>query len=108
MQYKSDFTVYELRLTGKSYYCAFCCRYVSSTKWKGGLVHFGSRTRYVHHYECPCCGIRMRSKRRGKSKLVRSIESQTNHPEKYSRVVLAKLKTKQKLLDSNVLFPTVT
>lgn len=108
IEYKSDYTIYELRLTGEDYYCSVCCRYVSSKKWKGGLVHFGNRTRFVQYFQCPCCGYKMRSKRRNKSKLFRSIESQTNHPEKYSPFVLSKLKTKQSILNGNFLVPTVT
>ncbi len=105
--YKPDFGVFDLRLTGKNFFCSGCHRYVSS-KWKGGLVHFGFRTRYVKYFYCPCCGTRMRRKRRAKNRIVTSIQDQIKHPEKYSTYVISKLKKKQKLLENNTLIPTVT
>jgi len=107
IQYKPNFTVCDLRLTGENYYCSYCHRYVSSEKWKGGITHFGIRTRFVKFFECPCCGYRMRRKRRAKNRIVTSIKDQTDHPEKYTRFVLSKLEYKKKLLEKNLLIPTV-
>ena len=108
VEYKPDFTVCDLRLTGDNYYCSGCHRYVSSEKWKGGLVHLGRRTRFVKYFYCPCCGFRMRRKRRAKHRIVRSIEDQAKHPEKYKPYVISKLDKKIKLLQNNILIPTVT
>lgn len=107
IKYKPDFTTADLRLTGENFYCGGCNRYVSSKKWKGGIIHFGSRSRYAKFFECPCCGYRMRYKRRGKKKIIDSIENQTKHPEEYTEYVLSKLKMKQDLLEKNILLPTV-
>ncbi len=108
VNYRPDFTVCDLRLTGDNYYCSRCQRYVSSKKWQGGLIHLGFRTRFVKNHYCPCCGYRMRIKGRAKHRTVRSIIDQTNHPENYTRFVISKLKYKQKLLKNNKLIPTVT
>jgi len=107
VEYKPDFGVCELRMTGDNFYCSSCHRYVSSVKWKGGLVHFGCKSRYVKHFYCPCCGTRMRTRRRAKNRIVASIEDQTKFPEKYTSFVISKLEKKVKLLESNVLIPTV-
>lgn len=108
IEYKPDFQTCDLRMTGKNYFCSSCHRYVASDKWKGGLVHFGSRTRFVKSFYCPCCGTRMRNRRRAKQRIVTSIKDQTNHPEKYTPYVISKLEKKIKLLESNVLIPTVS
>ncbi len=106
--YKADFSVGELRLIDGNFYCARCNRYVSPKKWKGGIVHFNFRTtRFVPHFQCPCCGYRMRTNRRGKARIRKSIQNQTDHPEKYTTYVLSKLAKKQKLLKNNILIPTV-
>ncbi len=107
VQYKPDFSVVELRLIEGNYFCATCNRYVSKNKWTGGLVHFGSRTRFVPFFQCPCCGYRMRRGRRGKARILKSIKNQTEHPEEYTSFVLSKLEFKQKLLRENKLIPTV-
>lgn len=106
--YKPDFITGDLRLTGENFYCAKCDHYVSSKKWKGGIVLFGIRSRFVKFYFCPCCGIRMRYKIRAKARTRASIKDQEEHPEKYSRYIISKLKEKQKLLKNNFLNSTVT
>jgi hypothetical protein len=108
VQFKPDFTVGDLKLTGENYFCSSCHRYVSSIKWKGGLVHFGKRTRFVKYFFCPCCGYRMRRKTRAKKKIISSIEDQVKHPENYTPYVRSKLEKKVKLLETNFLIPTVT
>ena len=108
IDYKPDFSVCELRMTGENYYCSLCHRYVSSEKWKGGLVHLGSRTRFAKYFQCPCCGVRMRCRRRAKQRIVTSIEDQAKHPEKYTTFVISKLEKKIKLLENNLLIPTVS
>lgn len=107
IHYRPDFSIFDLRLTEGNYFCAKCDRYVSSKKWKGGLIHFNNRTRYVPYFQCPCCGVRMRRNRRGKNRLLKSIQHQIDHPEEYSAFVLSKLAKKQKLLKNNILIPTV-
>jgi len=107
IHYRPDFSVFELKLTEGNYYCAKCDRYVTIEKWKGGIIHFSNRTRFVAYFRCPCCGERMRRGRRGKNRLLKSIKNQTDHPEEYSAFVLSKLKSKQKLLRENKLIPTV-
>ncbi len=107
IHYRPDFSTFDLRLTGKNFFCSKCDRYVSIVKWRGGIVHFNNRTRYIPYFRCPCCGYRMRRGRRGKARILKSIKNQTEHPEKYSKHVLSKLEIKKKLLRENKLIPTV-
>ncbi len=79
-KYRPDFTLTGIRYTGSVFRCRRCVAYVDGTKWLGGIVHFGCRSRFVRYYECPCCGYRMTKNRRAKYKIVKSIERQLNNP----------------------------
>ncbi len=79
-EYTPDFKETGIRYSGNVFYCIGCHAYVDGTKWKGGIVSFGNRTRLLKYFECPCCGERMRSKCRGKNKLQKSIDRQLENP----------------------------
>ncbi len=80
---------------------------VSPDKWKGGVVKFNNRQKYKAYYCCPCCGYRMRRSRRNKKQQVESIEHQMQHPELHDLRALKTLPSKVRLLENNILVPTV-
>lgn len=80
LSYRPSFAITGIRFDGSVFRCRKCCAYVDGTKWLGGIVHFGNRSRFVKYYECPCCGYRMSTNRRGKCRTVRSVERQINDP----------------------------
>lgn len=102
-QYKPDYAIFDIRLDGTNFYCRQCGRLVSKLKWKGGLIHFGNRSRILKPNECPCCGYRMSDKRRGKAKLEKSIEHQINHPELHPTITKRSLPKKISILYENII-----
>jgi len=79
-KYKPNFASTGIRYTGSVFRCRRCVHYVDGTKWLGGIIKYGNRSRVVRYYECPCCGYRMTNHRRAKYKIIKSIERQMNNP----------------------------
>lgn len=98
VQYKADFTQYDLRYVKDSRYCKICKRHISLKKWKGGLVKFCNRSKIVTQEFCPCCGERLRSGRRAKAVIRRSVTDQLINPQNYNIAVIKKLNKKAKYL----------
>lgn len=106
VKYKPKIKQFGVRYNGVNFRCKTCGRFVDPKKWRGGIVKFTNRFRFVKTNECPCCGRRMGKHRRAKKKLVDSIEHQINHPELH--LISSKaIKNKKKLLESGILLPTV-
>lgn len=107
VKYKPKLTQYGIKFNGVNFRCKRCGRYVDPKKWKGGIVKLTNRVRFVKANECPCCGWKMGRHRRAKKKLVDSIKHQQEFPEQHLITPRA-LKKKVRLLESGVLFPSVT
>lgn len=107
LKYSPHLKVWDIRLNGINYLCRKCNRYVDPKKWKGGVVHFSSRSRTVTGNYCPCCGQRMSKHRYAKKKLLDSVTNQVNHPELYSPKTRKTLKKKVYLIDNDILIPRV-
>lgn len=106
VQYKLDFTQYDLRYVKDSRYCKICKRHISLKKWKGGLVKFCNRVKLVTQEFCPCCGERLRTGgRSSKNRLLKSIADQQKNPQNYSMAVLKKLEKKVKYLEKIQMIP---
>lgn len=106
VQYKLDFTQYDLRYVKDSRYCRNCKRHISLKKWKGGIVKFCNRTRMVSKEFCPCCGERLRTGgRSSKNRMLRSVADQQRNPQNYSNAVLKKLDKKVKYLQEMQMIP---
>lgn len=107
VQYEpDDLWNYKIRMNGENYYCSGCGRYVSSLKWKGGLIEMrrdkgGTEMRYKTRSQCPCCGIKMRFKRRAKNMLLRSIQSQIDNPKKSTPFIRKSLPAKVRWIETN-------
>ena len=108
VKYKPKMRQYGIRLNGTNFRCKPCGRYVDPKKWKGGVVKFTNRVRYVKPNECPCCGWKMGRHRRAKKKLVDSVQHQLDHPEQHLPEARRALMVKKKLIDSGILMPTVS
>ena len=107
VKYSPSMEMWDLRLNGINYLCRGCNRYVDPKKWKGGIVHFSSRSRIVTSIYCPCCGRRMSKHRYAKKKLLDSLQKQVDHPELYRSNTRKTLQKKIKLIEGNFLYPTV-
>ena len=107
VKYKPKLTQYGVKYNGVNLKCKECGRFIDPKKWKGGIVKFTNRVRYVKAHECPCCGRRLAKHRKAKKRLVDSILHQQMFPEQHLIKVSA-LKKKVKLLESGILIPTVT
>jgi len=105
--YTPDLKTWEIRMNGDNFFCIKCNMLVSKKKWKGGIVKFGNRVLYKEFYYCPCCGYRMRQKRRNKKQQIESIEHQMAHPELHDKKALKALPSKVKLLENNVLIARI-
>jgi len=104
-QYQPDFKDTGIRYTGTVFRCKKCCRFVDGKKWKGGVTHFGNRTRILKSFQCPCCGTSMTSHRRAKLKMVKSMEKQLKNPELLQPHVKKQLIKKTKILKNFHLYP---
>lgn len=76
-----DMRIGVVKMTDDNYFCSDCGRYVSKKKWKGGFVEIASKYfvlagKKIRHgtqmiwkkaNECPCCGIKMRTRVYGRS-----------------------------------------
>jgi len=105
VQYKLDFTQYDLRYVKNSRYCKKCGRHVSLKKWKGGIIKFCNRARTVSKEFCPCCGERLRAGRRAKKKIRQSVRDQLKNPQNYNNAVIKKLNKKVKYLEKIKMIP---
>jgi len=105
VKYKpDDIWNFKIRMNGETYFCRNCGRYVSSKKWKGGLVelsnnYMGTRHVWKEKNWCPCCGQKMAFKRRSKNKLLRSIKRQIENKDKLPELAKISLITKQKAMN---------
>jgi len=97
LPYRPNFRITGIRFNGSVFRCRKCCAYVDGTKWLGGIVHFGNRSRFVKFYECPCCGYRMTNHRRAKYRTIRSVQRQMNNPN-IQPAVKKQLKNKIKII----------
>ena len=105
-KYKPDFKDTGLRFNGVNVFrCRKCCSFVDGTKWLGGLVFFSNRTRFVRFFECPCCGYRMTSHRRAKSRTIKSVQKQLSDPKILQPHVKLQLENKVKILQKMHLPP---
>jgi hypothetical protein len=82
-KYTPDFIQFQVRLDGTNYRCRGCSRYVSSLKWKGGLIERKNYSKgkgtimvYIGKNFCPCCGQKMSLHRVAKKKLIDSVQKQ--------------------------------
>lgn len=102
-KYKPTYNIFAIKMDGTNYYCRTCGKHVSKKKWKGGLVHFGNRSRILRPNDCPCCGYRMSDHRRAKAKLEKSIEHQMDHPELHVLITKRSLPKKVAILYENII-----
>ena len=107
-KYGPDLEPFQIRMNGDNFYCMRCNGLVSKKKWKGGIVKFGNRIVYKKYYECPCCGYRMRAKRRNKKKQIDSIEHQLLHPEEHLPKAQTVLPKKIALMQKNILLARIS
>jgi len=100
-----DLWGYTIRMNGENYYCSSCGRYVSPKKWKGGFVemkrYMGTEMRYKKPWQCPCCGQKMRFRRRAKNPLRRSILDQIDNIDNLPPRIVKQLPAKMKLIETN-------